>query len=236
MPSSQLTEPFVVEVQDVNAEPVVGATVTFTVTAGRGNVSAATATTDANGQAQTYLTLGSTYGANAVKASVRGVFRGATFKATSQAQVHIDGAMHPPMYWINTSTSTLHRLVRGKVKNLVPGAQNITSLAVDAVNGFLYFSVKTGANSGEIRRSELTGGNIPKQSRDGLFECSDGYCCGQFWWKNLLDKCQWQDQEYVCRGQHREPRTSSKTSPIPQCFLCRTTISIGRSRAVGFVG
>ena len=34
-PSSQLTEPFVVEVQDVNAEPVAGATVTFTVTAGR---------------------------------------------------------------------------------------------------------------------------------------------------------------------------------------------------------
>ena len=167
-PSSQLTEPFVVEVQDVNAEPVAGATVTFTVTAGRGNVSAATATTDANGQAQTYLTLGSTYGANTVKASVRGVFRKATFKATSQAQVHIDGAMHPPMYWINTSTSTLHRLVRGKVKNLVPGAQNITSLAVDAVNGFLYFSVKTGANSGEIRRSELTGGNI-QTIKDGLF-------------------------------------------------------------------
>ena len=159
-PGSQLTEPFVVEVRDVNAEPVAGATVTFTVTAGRGNVSAATATTDANGQAQTYLTLGSTYGANAVKASVRGVFRKATFKATSQAQVHIDGAMHPPMYWINTSTSTLHRLVRGKVKNLVPGAQNITSLAVDAVNGFLYFGVKTGANRGEIRRSELTGRNL----------------------------------------------------------------------------
>ena len=167
-PGGQLTEPFVVEVQDVNAESVAGATVTFTVTAGGGRVSTATATTDANGQAQTYLTLGSAYGENTVKASVRRVFRGATFKAIAEPQVHIDGATHPPMYWINTSTNTLHRLVRGKVKNLVPSVQNITSLAVDTTNGLLYFGVKIGANSAEIRRSELSGGNI-QTLKDGLF-------------------------------------------------------------------
>ena len=159
-PGSQLAEPFVVEVQNANAEPIVGIPVTFTVTAGGGSVSAATATTDANGQAQTYLTLGRTYGANTVKAGVSGVFRKATFRAASEAQVLIDAASRPPMYWINTSTHTLHRLVGTKVETLVSSLQNITSLAVDTANGLLYFGVKTGANRSEIRRSELTGENI----------------------------------------------------------------------------
>ena len=166
-PSSQLAKPLVVEVRDVDAEPVVGITVTFTVTAGGGSVSTATATTGANGQAQTYLTLGRTYGANIVKAKVPGVFRKATFRATSQAQVLIDAATHPPMYWINTSTNTLHRLVGAKVENLVSSLQNTTSLAVDTTNGLLYWGVKTGANSGEIRRSELTGRN-PQTIKSGL--------------------------------------------------------------------
>ena len=166
-PSSQLAEPFVVEVRNANAEPIVGIPVTFTVTAGGGRVSAATATTDANGQAQTYLTLGRTYDANTVKAGVSGVFRKATFRATSAAQVLIDAAFHPPMYWINTSTHTLHRLVGTKVETLVSSFQNITSLAVDTTNGLLYFGVKTGANRSEIRRSELTGENI-QTLRSGL--------------------------------------------------------------------
>ena len=160
-PSSRLAEPFMVEVQNANAEPIVGVPVTFTVTAGGGSVSAATATTDANGQAQTYLTLGHKYGVNIVKAGVSGVFREATFRATSEAQVLIDTAMHPSMYWINTSTDTLHRLVGTKVETLVSSSlQNITSLAVDTTNGLLYFGVKTDANRSEIRRSELTGENI----------------------------------------------------------------------------
>ena len=159
-PGSLLAEPFVVEVQNASAEPIMGVPVTFTVTAGGGSVSAATATTGANGQAQIYLTLGHKYGVSTVKASVSGVFRKATFKATSEAQVLIDAAMHPPMYWINTSTHTLHRLVGTKVETLVSSLQNITSLAVDTTNGLLYFGVKTDANRSEIRRSELTGENI----------------------------------------------------------------------------
>ena len=159
-PGSQLAEPFVVEVQNANTEPIVGIPVTFRVTAGGGSVSAATATTDANGQAQTYLTLGRTYGANTVKAGVSGVFRKATFRAASEAQVLIDAASRPPMYWINTSTHTLHRLVGGKVETLVSSLQNITSFAVDTTNGLLYFGVKTDANRSEIRRSEMTGENI----------------------------------------------------------------------------
>ena len=159
-PGSRLAKPFVVELRDVNAEPVVGITVTFAVTAGGGRVSGATDRTDANGRAQTYLTLGKTYGANSVKVSVPGVFRKATFSATSQAQVLIGAATHPAMYWIDTSTNTLHRLVGAKVENLVAGAENTTSLAVDTTNRLLYFGVKTGANRAEIRRSGLTGRNV----------------------------------------------------------------------------
>ena len=167
-PGTQLTEPFVVEVQDVNAEPVAGVVVTFTVTTGVGRVSAATATTDVNGQAQTYLTLGNKYGVNTVKASIRSVFRRATFKATSQAQVLGAAAAHPPMYWINTSGDTLHRLVGGKVRTLISDWQNITSLAVDTTNGLLYFGVKTGKNIGEIRRSGLNGQNV-QTFKSGMF-------------------------------------------------------------------
>ena len=50
VPGSRLTKPFVVEVQDTNAAPIAGITVNFSVVAGGGRLSAATATTNANGQ------------------------------------------------------------------------------------------------------------------------------------------------------------------------------------------
>ena len=46
-----LAEPFVVSVLDADGAAIAGAVVTFSVTAGGGTLSAATATTDANGQA-----------------------------------------------------------------------------------------------------------------------------------------------------------------------------------------
>ena len=171
-PGTRLPEPFVIEVQDINAEPVAGVVVTFAVTAGGGNVSETTATTDANGQAQTYLTLGSLYGVNTVEAGVSGVLTQATFEVTSQEQVLVAPSAHPSMYWINTSANTLHRLVEAKVENLVSSLQNTTSLTVDTTNRLLYFGVKTGKNSGEIWRSELTGRNS-QTIRSGLGSIRD---------------------------------------------------------------
>ncbi len=69
-PGEELANPFVVAVQDQNGNLLAGVTVTFTVTAGGGTLSTTTPTTDANGQAQTTLTLGSTPGTNSVQASV----------------------------------------------------------------------------------------------------------------------------------------------------------------------
>ena len=159
-PDSRLAKPFVVEVQDANVKPVAGIRVDFTVIAGGGSLTAATATTGADGQAQTYLTLGREYGVNTVKASVSGIFRKVTFNATSEPQVLIPAATHPPMYWIDASADTLHRLVDAAVENVSPNVQDVTSLAIDTANDLLYFGVKTGANRGEIRRSALDGGNV----------------------------------------------------------------------------
>ena len=87
---SALAEPFVVLVLDQNGDPVAGATVVFTVTAGGGELSVATATTDENGRATTTLTLGSQPGANIVVATVADLDP-VTFTATARAASDFDG-------------------------------------------------------------------------------------------------------------------------------------------------
>ena len=79
-----LVQPFVVEVRDQNGSPLAGTTVTFTVTAGGGTLSATTDTTDADGRALTTLTLGRQPGPNTVQATVDGV-EPVTFTATGLA-------------------------------------------------------------------------------------------------------------------------------------------------------
>ncbi len=71
-----LTNPFVVEVRDKNGVGLAGFPVRFTVTAGDGRLSGRfsgeNATTDANGRAQSTLTLGDYSGTNTVEVSVAG--------------------------------------------------------------------------------------------------------------------------------------------------------------------
>ena len=81
VPGEALANPFVVEVRDQNESPLEGVTVTFAVTAGAGTLSATTATTDANGRAESTLTLGSDPGTNSVKVSVEGISRTEVFSA-----------------------------------------------------------------------------------------------------------------------------------------------------------
>ena len=66
----------------------------------------------------------------------------------------------PLMYWINTKNRTLHRVVDGKVENLLPDVQNATGFAVDAVNSKLYWTEKTGKRTGKIQRANLDGTNV----------------------------------------------------------------------------
>ena len=84
-PSTALANPFVVEVQDANNVAFAGVPVTFIVTAGGGTLKATNTTTDANGGAESTLTLGSSAGTNTVRVSVQGISQTITFTATATA-------------------------------------------------------------------------------------------------------------------------------------------------------
>ena len=75
-------------------------------------------------------------------------------------QVHVDAADRPPMYWIDTSAGTLHRLVDTEVENLVPNVRNATSLTLDVTNDKLYWTEKTNNTTGRIRSANLDGTNV----------------------------------------------------------------------------
>ena len=78
-----LDEPLVVSVVDEDGAAMAGVVVSFAVTAGGGTLSSTTATTNANGRARTWLTLGSDAGTNTVSATVEGL-EPMTFTATGQ--------------------------------------------------------------------------------------------------------------------------------------------------------
>ena len=83
-PRATLPEDLVVAVVDEAGNPVVGAAVTWVVTAGGGTVTPATGSTDAAGRASTKWTLGTAAGTNTVQAIVSGVGQ-AEFSATAAA-------------------------------------------------------------------------------------------------------------------------------------------------------
>ena len=80
-PETALAQPFVVEVQDANNVAFTGVPVAFAITAGGGTLSATNTTTDANGQAESTLTLGNSAGTNTVQVSVQGIAQTETFTA-----------------------------------------------------------------------------------------------------------------------------------------------------------
>jgi hypothetical protein len=83
-PGTMLPDELVVAVVDGEGNAVVGAAVTWVVTAGGGSLDPATGTTDANGRAATRWTLGPSVGANTAQAIVSGVGQ-AVFSATATA-------------------------------------------------------------------------------------------------------------------------------------------------------
>ena len=78
-----LAQPLVVEVRDGDSTVFAGVPVTFAVTAGGGTLSVTSTTTDANGRAESTLTLGNTAGTNMVTVSVQGISQAATFTAVA---------------------------------------------------------------------------------------------------------------------------------------------------------
>jgi len=64
------------------------------------------------------------------------------------------------MYWIDSQTGVLHRLVDTEVEDFVPDVQNATSLAVDVTNNKIYWTEQMSKNRGKIKRANLDGSNV----------------------------------------------------------------------------
>ena len=80
-PDAALASPFIVEVQDENSVAFEGVPVTFAVTAGGGTLRTTNTTTDADGRAESILTLGPGAEANTVEVSVAGIQEQQIFNA-----------------------------------------------------------------------------------------------------------------------------------------------------------
>ena len=74
--------------------------------------------------------------------------------------VQVEATQHPPMYWIDTITGTLHRLVNAEMENLVPNVRDATYIAIDVGNEKVYWTEEMGDNTGRIRRANLDGTNV----------------------------------------------------------------------------
>ena len=81
--NTALANPFIVEVTNQSGSTLSDVTVTFAVTEGGGSLSTETATTDADGRAESTLTLGSDDGTNTVTASVSEIQGAVTFTAVA---------------------------------------------------------------------------------------------------------------------------------------------------------
>ena len=79
-----LARSFVIEVRDENGVAFEGVPVTFAVTAGGGTVQPEITMTDADGRAESWLTLGDDPGTNTVEVSVEGIAETVTFNAIAE--------------------------------------------------------------------------------------------------------------------------------------------------------
>ena len=93
MPNEALAKLFVVEARDGNGSPLAGRSVTFTVVAGGGTLNVTDTATDANGRAQSLLTLGPNLGTNVVKVSAEGLSQTALFRAEATSPRPIPTAL-----------------------------------------------------------------------------------------------------------------------------------------------
>ena len=77
-----------------------------------------------------------------------------------ETEVLIAESQRPPLYWVDTRAGTLHGLIGAKIEDLLTSVQNATSLAVDMVNGKLYWAEKTSDRTGKIRRANFDGSDV----------------------------------------------------------------------------
>ena len=151
-PGNALANPFVVEVQDEDGEPLTGHSVTFAVTAGGGSLSATSATADEDGLAETTLTLGSALGVNSVQASVSGV-DSVTFSTSIDAKILVAAANRPMMSWI--AGGALYSLSGAKEAKIAEGANGVA-----VGGGKIYWTEMTGESGGTVNSANLNGTDV----------------------------------------------------------------------------
>ena len=158
-PGNALANALIVQVQDAEGGAVDGVMVTFEVTAGGGVLSDETATTNAQGRAQTRLTLGSEREINSVRASVTGL-DAVTFNTSVDAVVHVAASNRPVMYWIDGGA--LYHLAGAKAQRIADSANDI---AVDMTDGKIYWIEGTSDRTGTIHSSNVdgTGATVVKE-------------------------------------------------------------------------
>ena len=136
-PSATLPAPLVVQVLDASSNPVSGATVNFSATAGGGTVSPASATTDSKGDATTRLTLGPSSGANTVTASASG------YGSVSFAETAVQGVLFTTQVPAVTGVEEGHGVELG-MKFQTSAAGHITAIR------FWKDAKETGTHTGNI--------------------------------------------------------------------------------------
>ena len=168
--NSPLAEPFIVEVIDADYSPVEDVRVQFRVTQGSGRFSPRALRTDAEGLAETTFTPISA-GRIRVEATVGGVNASAEFIVSVEEapetadpvisstridpKVRVAAANRPPMLWVDSGA--IYGLVGANAQRFAPGVDNAMNIAVDASNGKVYWTEKTGERSGTINSANLDG-------------------------------------------------------------------------------
>ena len=168
--NSPLAEPFIVEVIDADYSPVEDVRVQFRVTQGSGRFSPRTLRTDAEGLAETTFTPISA-GRIRVEATVGGVDKSAEFIVSVEEapeaadpvisstridpKVLVAAANRPPMLWVDSGA--IYGLVGANAQRFAPSVDNAMNIAVDASNGKVYWTEKTGERSGTINSANLDG-------------------------------------------------------------------------------
>ena len=163
-----LSQPLVVKVTAADGTPLAGQTVDFTVTTGQATVNPASAITDANGLAQTQVTLGSTSGTVEVVATVHQTLLRATFQASVQ-----------PISTNNSCTAaTTVTLAVGETRTALAGSEiclRTTAAAEYMVNGFFASSVGSAQTQVGITGSGITtatGSPAPQSANSSLISSS----------------------------------------------------------------
>ena len=158
LPKSTLSQPLVVSVVDQNGDPINGAEVTFSVTAGEGTLSQTTATTNSLGRAATTLTLGGRPGRTTVTAEVaelKAVVFSATALAVPASLTKVSGDEQEALAGAALSQPFVVE-VRDQIDNPLEGVQ--IAFAVTAGSGTLSATTATTAANGRASTTLTLGG------------------------------------------------------------------------------